>query len=334
MAMNKRTIVIGLCVLAILVAAVLLISQYTKPAGPAANLTLVDNEKMVFTAIYPEADKNRLAAIDLVQKWPRQRAIIVVEPSGVNLTEFARGTNDLALDGMLGYVSEQGLGDVDTVWVPFSEYNNYPGSPNPEEFTAAVNHFAAAAKAKFPQSRIGVLLDCRSNLAYSGRPGSWGIQPLDPYLVGLDKNNVTVLFFQGFPRVAPDEDMTRAASFLNANTAMEAANALGIKEITFVTGTAAVYGPDGKYKIVHTPERRQSIISDELTQIDSAKKAGYVTKLLIFAENKSATQADWSYTRGKGDALALRNLVGAATSAGIEVSLFDPQGNIKLSSLA
>jgi len=334
MAIDKK---VKMLLLAALVLAVIVFVfyafQYTKPAGPAVNLSLVDKEKMVFTAIYPGVKQNNLAAIDLVHKWPRQPAMVIVEPNGINLTEFARGGNDLALRAMLDYVSEQGLGGSGTIWVPFSEYNDFPGSPNPKEFVPAVNHFAAVAKAEFPGSKIGVLLDCRSNLGYRdiNLSGSYGTVSLVPYIDGLDNNNVTVLFFQGFPRVTPEENVTRAVTFLNADEAVEAAKGLGVGEIRFVTGTASVYGADGSKKIRHTPAERSEIIDDIEDQVSVARQAGYNVKLVIFAENKSRTQADWSYG---GNTALLRRFAGGATSSGIEVTLFDPKGEIELSSLA
>jgi len=333
--MERKHIYLAAALVLVVIISLLAI-QTMKPPGLPVDLSLVNKEKMVFTSIGPDDHGTYLAAIDLVNKLPRQRAIIVVEPKGINLASFAHGDNDSLLLRMFGYLSEQGFAGAEATFVPFSEYNDYPGIPDPKLYVPAVNHFAALAKSAFPEVKIGALLDCRSNLGYRDKneSGHYGTVSLLPYIGGLDKKNVTVLFFQGFPRVAGDENVTRAMTFLNADRAIEAAAGLGTKEITFVTGTAAVYGAAGSQKITHTPAERSQIVGDIQNQIGLARQAGYGAKLVIFAENKEKTQADWSYARSNEDIGVLKKFVGGETASGVEVSIFDPENEVPLSRLA
>ncbi len=329
--MNNKIAIAIVAAIALVIFLALLVYIQTRPV---ADLPLVNQKELVFAAVGKDEQSALDIAFDLANRWPDKPAIVVIESSGIDLTAFSRGDYDTGLQTMLDYLAKQGLGNNGTTWLLFSEYNSYPGNPSPKEYVLATNRFAAMVKSKFPQSRTGVLLDCRSNLGYLGYLNRYGRVSLEPYLEGMDTKNVTEFFFQGFPRVVPDENITAPEEFLNASDAIAAAKILRTGQINFVTGTAAVYGSDGFCKISHSAGQRMQMADGICKQLAIAQQSGYAVGLVLFAENKSGSQADWSYSRGRDDFAVLKKIVVTATSSKIKVLLFDPYGQIRVADLA
>jgi hypothetical protein len=269
------------------------------------------------------------------------KPLVVIEPileSGaiIDFSDFGAGSYDTPLENYFSVLRREGISDSQMgMWVPFPEPNTDSwGVKNskPADFVRAFNDYAAVFKKYFPGAQLSLLLD---NQTYDYRRNDYAGAPLEPYLAGIGKSNISSFGLQGFPwapgAASNDRPIYDAAEFLSAAPAIEAAKSLGVASIWFNTGTfAAMYAADPVNRAVASPAQRAAILASILGQANTVKKAGFDIAINIFAQNKSkeAEAIDWSYWNGLSDignpnGLALSEFVLRARAAGIFLYAFD-----------
>jgi len=201
------------------------------------------------------------------------------------------------------------------------------GITDPALFVSNIGQFSNALRFSFPDATLGVLLDSQT---YPNSDVGWShgqYSSLAPYLRDL-KGIARRFVLQGFPWMGPTRDGNSARQFnptvfLPSNMAIEAAALLGVREVTFNTGTFASrydWSPADRVS-VGAPERER-LLQGIITQAEKLQMAGLAPRINLFAQDKRQVEADWSY----GDEASWRVLSDFVARCGernIDISLFD-----------
>jgi len=265
--------------------------------------------------------------------------IVAVEPVNgagqpYNFAAIAAGSYDAALRAYFSALLAKGMNAARLgLWMPLPEPNlDEWGDDNhkPADFGAAYNRYAQILREYFPAARLTVLLD---NETYNDSRGETELVSLLPWVAAIDRSLVDSFGFQGYPWVAPandgDEKDLDAASFLNANRALEAAKGLGVDSVWFSTGTfSEMFSHDAAATVYIDASRRAEVLSGILAQAKIARAAGYKVMLCIFAEDKSDTDeaTNFSYwgSEMSGPGVKIFNdFSAAALKEGIPLAIYD-----------
>lgn len=236
--------------------------------------------------------------------------LVIIEPvtswGDIDFTEFETGFYDNWIHTYFESLKQNGVtNDSIGTWVPFPEANLPYWNRNnaqPDDFSAIVNKYLAIAHKTFPNIKGSVLLN---SATYSADDFDWQngeYISLVPYVKNLDKNLVQSFGLQGFPWAPPASGQGAgifdASEFLNYKLAKEAADALGVKDVWFNTGTFSTkYYGDSARQITIDPQQRTDTLRGITIQALALKQAGYNVSVNLFAQNKSlqAEATDWSY---------------------------------------
>lgn len=265
-------------------------------------------------------------------------AVVFLEPSSngktLSASQYRAGAYDAALDAYFAALKAKGVGDGQMgIWVPFPEAN-IPvwDSTDPEDYIANVAKTVRFQKKYFPGSKASLLLDSKTYPT----AGSWEggtYKSFLPYVATMPKNLIDAFGLQGFAWPPQDGEPAQLDPkvFLPTNLAVEAAAALGIKDIWFNTGSygrAARQNPSKPDTL--TQAQRQTVMNGIIAQAKIAKTKGYGTTIHLFAEDKLATSEaiDWSYwDKGQTDAQSYkavyRTFVRDARANGFPIWIFD-----------
>lgn len=310
--------------------------------------SFVTDRMMIFT----DMPKDNASAVASAKKMAdtlkelshfQVKPIVVVEPVSewglIDFREFGTGFYDKWIATYFATLKSEGVtDDMMGMWVPFPEANlpywNHSNA-TPKDFSTVVNKYLTALKKDFPQAKGSVMLNSATydNDDFNWESGEYA--SLVPYVSGIKKGLVDSFGIQGFSWAPPlgsaGIGVFDAREYLNARLAMEAADALGVKEIWFNSGSfASKYTLDENMTIGIDPGKRKDILNGILSEIGTAKIKGYSVWLNLFAEDKSrlAEATDWSYWN---PALPSSNLHRAvfidfmtkAESIQIPIALFD-----------
>jgi hypothetical protein len=265
-------------------------------------------------------------------------AVVFMEPSFEGQTldakQYQAGAYDAALDAYFAAIKANGVSDTRMgIWVPFPEAN-IPvwGSTDPATYIANVSRTVKAQKKYFPGSKAAVLLDSKSYPSGTSWEGG-AYKSLLPYIANMPKGLIDSFGLQGFawPPQYGEPAQLDPATFLPVNHAVEAAAALGVKDIWFNTGSygrAARQNP-AKPDVLTQPAR-QKVMDGIIAQAKVAQQKGYNVSIHLFAEDKFATPEaiDWSYwDKGQTDAQSYkavyRTFVRDARASDIPLWIFD-----------
>jgi len=319
------------------------LAEYQRVCGSLVTTTL-----MVFTGIpkdatSAEASAEKMAGMLAEFSAFRIQPIVMVDPGigqdSIDFSAFKKGLYDPFLQIYFSTLKEKGIRDsVMGTWVPFPEANlpNWNHSNvAPSDFSILVNRYLGALKKEFPEAKGSILLNS-STYEHDGFDWTEGeYVSLVPYVSGIKNGLIDSFGIQGFPWMPPAESgrfgVLDAREYLNAHLAMEAADALGVKNIWFNTGTfSRKYTLDEDKTITVDPGRRKDILNGIISEVDSARKKGYSVSINLVSRDESglAEATDWSYWRDPNDALNLHvavfiDFVVKMKEMGIPFSIFD-----------
>lgn len=267
--------------------------------------------------------------------------IVTAEPMDIDgkplsYRRLAKGEYDDVLRNFFSKLKAEGVTEAQIgMWIPLPESNlNEWGGENvgPEVFGPAYNHYSAILREYYGGVRISLLLD---NETYNPKTDENELISLLPWTAVVDKKYVDSFGLQGYPWVAPanegDEKDFDAASFLNANRAIEAARSLGANNIWFSTGTISKMFSGSPDTIVNIDASQRALMLDGiLGQAKTAATSGFKVMVCIFAEDRRNTEeeTDFSYWGEDGDlsgadAQAFKNFAVKATADGIPLAIYD-----------
>ncbi len=259
--------------------------------------------------------------------------LIIAEPApGIDYEKMANGDYDRALEIFYSTLTESGFADSENdTWVYLPEENSEhwdDGHQDPALFISAYNRQIALHKRFMNKSKLGHLLDAKSDNA-----GDWCHVSLMPYLKGIDARNVSVFIYQGSPWASPadtewDSEFD-AAVFLDEKICVEAVNYLGVKKLIINTDTMnAAYAGDAKKRRAVSDKERGDMLRGIARVVEKIKKGlpRVSVFVILFSENKSMTEEgiDWSY-RSDNDCRNLRVFSNDMKKIGVPLALFDPR---------
>ena len=265
-------------------------------------------------------------------------AVVFMEPSyngaSLNTAQYKAGAYDVALEAYFAALKSKGVTDAQMgVWVPFPEAN-IPvwNSVNPDDFIATVSRTVQFQKKHFPGSKASVMLDSKSYpSATSWEGGTY--KSLLPYVAGMPKGLIDSVGLQGFswPPQYGDPAQLDPSVFLPHQLAVEAAAALGVKDIWFNTGSYMRAARENKSKPDSlSSAQRQKVMDGIVAQAKNARSKGYNVSIHLFAEDKFATAEaiDWSFwDKGQSDAAShkpvYRTFINDLRTNNIPLWLFD-----------
>lgn len=239
------------------------------------------------------------------------KPLIIVEPVTewglIDFEEFDTGFYDGWIDRFAAQLKAGGVtDDMIGTWVPFPEANlPYWNRANatPQQFASVVNRYLRIIKNHFPTVQGSVLLN---SATYESSDFNWEngeYVSLVPYVTGLDNTLVQSFGIQGFPWRTDATSKTvktiyDAQEFINPTLAIEAANALGTKDIWVNTGTfSSKFTLDATTVVFIDSATRRTIMDSILKQLETLKNQGFNVSVNLFAEDKSNTDeaTNWSY---------------------------------------
>lgn len=271
------------------------------------------------------------------------KPLVFMEPTdenggNVDLDQLANGTFDSALKTFYQTLQSSGVSsDTMGMWVYLPE-GNLPvwTTTDPSVFTAVVTKMTTYQKQFFPDSLTSLMLDSES---YSPRAdwGSGKYVSLLPYVQNLPKGLIDSFGLQGFPWSPPsnqssDTPLNDPKTYLQINFAMDAAHALGIKNIWFNTGTFhEMYASQAGQTVFETDLNRQRELDGVLQLASEVKSQGFNMSIHLFSQNKAALPegTDWSYwnkTPGdKSSTYVFSTFVHDAEASNIPIWLYDTE---------
>jgi hypothetical protein len=267
--------------------------------------------------------------------------LVVFEPT-VNkgqyfdLAQITKGTYDAGITAYFQALKDKHITDAQMgTWILFPEPNipewGVKGQTGADMFAQNYTHVAKLLKAVFPAAKTSVMLNSQT---YAPGDTDWAnpsYSSLVPFVKDIPDNLVDSFGLQGFPWSPPADEKGdrnfKAADFLNAQLAIDAAKQLNVKTIWFNTGTFhSVYSLQAAKKVTVSAADRQAILNDILTQAKKAQAAGFVVWINIFAEDKSQNTSeatDWSYLATADTTQILKSFIDTSLQNGMEVSVFD-----------
>lgn len=238
------------------------------------------------------------------------KPIVLIDPSDdrgpVNFQKLASGSYDQIFREYFFALREKGIrSELMGVWIPFPSANlpkwNHANIP-PKDFVAGVNRYLGVLKEVFPDAKGEVLL---SSSTYENDRFEWSdgeYVSLIPYVSGIQPGLADSFGIEGFPWMPPRESgrfgVLDAREYLNAKLAIEAADSLGVRDIRFFTGTfSEKYTLDDDKKITLDPGRRKDMLNGIISEVESARKKGYLASISLLVTDESADlrATDWSY---------------------------------------
>jgi hypothetical protein len=269
----------------------------------------------------------------LLAEYARQgiKPLVVFEPEGLDLRTFDKQ----AFEHYFATLKSQGITDKDMgTWMPLPE-PNIPawGSPmddfgntDPALFVKNFTIVAKALKNAFPAARTAVLLDSATYPSYDANyvKGSYDKGKLLKYVDGIQRRLVDDVGLQGFPWGEKGGELrNNPAKFLDADLAIAIAKRLEVGKVWLNTGTFSSMHDWNPAMQVSVPNTQRGQILDGIAaQARQVQKAGFAVTVNIFAENKSETEANWSYADDASWQL-FRNFADRTKGKGIGLALFD-----------
>jgi hypothetical protein len=263
--------------------------------------------------------------------------LVFMEPddlygNNLDLAQYANGTYDSALNAYFAALQSNGVTPAMMgTWV-FVPEGNLPGwsTVDPNIFAAVVTKTAQLQKQYFPGSQSSIMLDSESYPV----GGTWGdgrYVSLVPYVQNIPRGLIDSFGLQGFPWVGQggSNAVYDPRTYLRVDFAMQAAQALGINNIWFNTGTFNQMYAHQSGTVTASPGQRQTMLTATIQQAKQAKAQGFAVSIHIFAENKAnvGEATDWSYwqsTPGDGPSTAVfTGFAHDAAASGIPIWLFD-----------
>ena len=176
------------------------------------------------------------------------------------------------------------------------------------DFSNSLNKFFTDLKMVFPYAQGGVLLNAATyetdNFDWTDREYA----SLIPYVKDIRPGLIDNFGIEGFPWM-PTKDsgsfgVLDSREYLNPRLAMEAADKLGIKKITFFTGTfSKKYTLDVEKQVIIDPGDRKDILNGIISEVSSTEKKGFdvAISLLVSDESSDFSATDWSYWNNSSD---------------------------------
>jgi hypothetical protein len=310
--------------------------------------SFVTDRMMVFTDMPKDELVARAAAKKMAETLKEfsyfgVKPLVIVEPVSewglIDFEEFGTGFYDEWIRAYFSTLKSEGItNEMMGAWVPFPEANlpywNHANA-TPKDFAAIVNKYLSFMKAEFPQAKGSVMLN---SATYDNDDFDWAngeYVSLIPYVSGIQRGLVDSFGIQGFswapPAGSQRSGIFDAREYLNARLAMEAADALGTKEIWFNTGSfGSKYTLDEEKMITIEPGKRKDILNGILSEVATAQQKGYTVWINLFSEDKSrlAEATDWSYWKDYSDVAnphrsVFIDFVTKAREMNLPLSLFD-----------
>lgn len=260
-----------------------------------------------------------------------------LEGANLDLSQYAKGTYDSALDAYFGGLQSAGVtSGMMGMWV-FVPEGNLPvwSTVDPAVYAAVVAKTAQFQKKYFPASQASLMLDSESYPIN----GSWGdgrYVSLVPYVQNIPKGLIDSFGLQGFPWAAPANQPASVSydpkSYLRVDFAAEAAKALGVTNVWLNTGTFnQMYAKQPSQTITLAPSQRQAMLNGVLQQAQQVKSQGFTVAVHLFAQNKASLDeaTDWSYWQKQPDTSAntsvFKTFAHDAAAAGLPIWLYDTE---------
>jgi hypothetical protein len=269
----------------------------------------------------------------VLKEYARQhvKPVVIFEPEGLDLRSLDRSV----FQAYFTALKAQGITDQEIgVWAPFPEPNipewgspaDDVGNTDPQLFVKNFTMLVSSLKEQFTDAETLVLLDSATypshDIAY--QHGSYAAEKLLEYVQDLDRDLVDAVGLQGFPWGEQGGELNYdPAVFLDADRAIALAKAADVKEVWLNSGTfSSMYDWDPALRIAVTHSKRERILSGIIRQAEQVRKAGLQVTVSIFAEDKSATEANWSY-KDPAAWNVLQAFVHRAEDKGIGLTVFD-----------
>jgi hypothetical protein len=283
------------------------LAQYEAACGGA-----VTNRTSLFVPLFTTEDQMKVqveSVSSLLKEYARFNIspLVFLEPHTidgtlVDMETYRTGGYDKLLDGYFAGLKAKGITDSQMgLWNPQPE-GNIPvwGNTDPATFGDIVRRTVTLQKKHFPKSKASVLLESKTYPAGENWSGG-AYTSLLPYVQNL-KGIIDSFGLQGFPSgpVGTDPGLLDPDAYLRSDIAIEAAQALGVKQVWFNTGSFSVFAKDASQPLTLTPQQRQDLLGSVLTIVQNVKQAGFQPAVHIFARDKthSSEKTDWSYWEG------------------------------------
>jgi hypothetical protein len=236
-------------------------------------------------------------------------ALVFLEPTTeqgglIDMNTYNSGAYDAMLDAYFSAIRASGITDsMMGTWVPFPE-GNIPvwTSVDPTVFTSSVVKTVTYQKKYFPSSKASILLDSMTYPSVSTWSNGTQVSLL-PYVQNMPTGLLDSFGLQGFPWVPPANQPGWATNgepqnYLRVDLAAQAARNLNVNKIWLNTGTFSMsYAGKAGEQVVVTPARRQQLLLETITQLQTLQKQGFQVSLHLFAQDKSTVNEaiNWSY---------------------------------------
>lgn len=257
--------------------------------------------------------------------------VVVFEPERLDLRSIDRDT----FEEYFMTIKEQGVSSQEIgTWIPFPEPNipewGHPhadfGNTDPKLFVKNFSIVAAALKKVFPEAQTVLLLDSATYSSYDidYTQGSYDKAKLLQYTKGLDPALVNAIGLQGFPWGEQGGQLNYdPAVFLDADLAIAVARQLGVEKVWLNSGTfSTMYGWDPDLRVTVSDSKRGRILTGIAKQAEQIQRAGLGVTVNIFAEDKTSTEANWSYMSASSWKV-LQDFTHLVEEKGIGLVLFD-----------
>jgi len=230
--------------------------------------------------------------------------LVVFEPEKLDL----RSVDKKTFEEYFAALKANGITDKEIgMWMLFPEPNipewSDPeadlGNTDPKLFVQNFTMAAAALKQTFPKAQTMLLLNGATYPSYDIHytKGSFAKEDLLQYAQGLDRKLVDAVGLQGFPWGEQGDSLDYdPAVFLDADLAIALAKQLKIEKVWLNSGTfSSMYDWDPSRRVTVTDDLRGRILNGIAKQAEQVQNAGLAVTVNIFAEDKTATEANWSY---------------------------------------
>lgn len=307
-----------------------LLAQYERRLGRGFN------SKMFFRdmpATVTAAQQKAAEIAPVLAEYAKQgiKPLVIFEPEGLDLRRLDKRVYEQYFKTLKSRgITDKAMG----TWVPLPEPNipewgnpvNDKGLTDPALFVKNFTMVAQALKGSFPTAKAAVLLDSATypNFDVNYRWGSYEKIRLLKYVEGFKPGLVDEFGLQGFPwgekggRLKYDP-----GRFIDADLAIAAAKRLAVKRVWLNTGTfSRMYEWDPALRVSVSNSQRARILEGIAVQARQVQQAGFAATVNIFAENKSATEANWSYADAASWNM-FQNFVDRMESTGIDFTVFD-----------
>jgi hypothetical protein len=269
------------------------------------------------------------------------KPLVFLEPDDDNgtdldLVQYQAGAYDTALDSYFSDIKAAGVTDsMMGMWVILPE-GNLPewSSVDPNVFAADVTKTVQFQKKYFPASQASIMLDSETYPSASSWSNGAYVSLL-PYVQNIPEGLLDSFGLQGFPWAAP-ANANEASSydpktFLRTDLAAAVAQALGVSNIWFNTGTFhEMYAQSPAETVITSPVSRQIVLDGVVGQAKALQSQGFTVEVHLFAQNKATTSegTNWSYWQNQPsddsqDSAVLATFVHDLAVANIPLWLFD-----------